>query len=203
MLPDPEEETREALLNPDQKTRESSWDRKEKAREAPSDPEEETQEESLNPEETHKAPPNPEGEPREAPSDPGVERNDVAGLAALSTHLKGPVIPARPQLTISDNLSPNNVNAHVESTGACRREKSSAAKFSADERRSRRGRRRGECVDVRRRGHDDFSGRWSYRSRSRGACHLSCKPAADGEGAGDGRVEESSEKEEMKGGSTE
>ena len=82
-----------------------------------------------------------------------METNDVAGLAAGSTYLKGPVISARRKLTISGNLSPNNVNAHVESTGARMCERSSAAIFSADE----RERRRGECVDVRRRGHDDFS----------------------------------------------
>ena len=152
-LPNLEEGAREALLHPKQETRELPLDRKEKTREAPSDPDEETQEVPLDPEETQKASPNLEGETREAPSDPGVETNDVAGLAAGSTDLKGPVIPAPQKLTISGNLPPNNVNMPAESPGARRREKSSAAKCSADE----RGRWRGECVDVRRRGHDDVS----------------------------------------------
>ena len=52
-------------------------------------------------------------------------------------------------LTISGNLPPNNVIAHVESTGARRRGRSSAAKFSADDRKRRRGRRRGASVGVR------------------------------------------------------
>ena len=60
-------------------------------------------------------------------------------------------------LTISDNLPPNNVIAHVNSTGAHRRERSSAANVSADDQRSRRGRRRGECVGVRRWGLNDFA----------------------------------------------
>ena len=41
----------------------------------------------------------------------------------------------------------------MESTGLHRHERSSTAKVSADE----RGRRRGEYVEVRRRGHDGFS----------------------------------------------
>ena len=65
----------------------------------------------------------------------------------------GSVAPARWKLAISGNLPPNNVKALVESAGARRRGRSSTAKFSADE----RGRRRRECVDVRRRGCNDFS----------------------------------------------
>ena len=71
-------------------------------------------------------PPNPEGETREAPSDSGVETKDVAGLAEGSTNLEGPVVPARRKLTIGGNLPPNHVKAHVESTGARRRDRSSA-----------------------------------------------------------------------------
>ena len=152
------------LLDPGQETRELPSDRKEKTREAPSDPEEQTleapsdtdeeiQEAPLDPEETQKVPPNSEGTTREAPSDPGVETNDVVGLAAGLTGLEGLVIPARRKLTISGNLPPNNVNAHVESTGARKRERRSAAKLSADE----RERRRGECVDMRGQGFDDFA----------------------------------------------
>ena len=136
-----------------EKIREAASDPEKETLEAPSDPDEETQEAPLNPEETQRASIDPEGEIREAPSDPGVEANDIAGLKEGSTGLKGPVVPARRNLTISGNRPPNNVNTHVKSTGARRREKSSAAIFSAD----KRGRRRGECVDVRRRGHHDFS----------------------------------------------
>ena len=181
-LPNLEEGAREALLHPEQETRELPLDRKEKTREAPSDleketleapsdPDEETQEVPLDPEETQNASPNLEGETREAPSDPGVETNDVAGLAAGSTDLKGPVIPAPQKLTISGNLPPNNVNMPAESPGARRREKSSAAKCSADE----RGRWRGECVDVRRRGHDDVS-------KEGGATRADSEGHATGEG---------------------
>ena len=79
---------------------------------------------------------------------------DVAGLAVQSTDLEAAlVVTTRRKLTLSGNLPPNNILAYVESTGTRRRERSSAAKFSADE----RGRRREECVDVRRRGLDDFA----------------------------------------------
>ena len=132
---------------------ELSSDRKEKTREAPSDPDEETQEAPLDTGETQKAPPNPEKETREGPSNPGVETKYVAGLEERPTDLEGLVVPARRELTISGNLLPSNVKAHVESTGARERERGSAAKFSADE----RGRRRGECVNVRRQGHNDCS----------------------------------------------
>ena len=81
----------------------------------------------MDPEETQEAPPNHERERREAPSNPGVETSDVVGLAAGSTDWKRPVVHARQKLTISGNLPQNNVNAHVESTGARRRERRSAA----------------------------------------------------------------------------
>ena len=55
---------------------------------------------------------------------------------------------------ISVNLPPNNTVAYVESTGANIYMKSNTATFFADARSSRRGRRRGECVGVRRRGVD-------------------------------------------------
>ena len=83
-----------------------------------------------------------------------METKYVAGLAEGSTDLEGLVVPARWKLNTSDNLPPNNVIAHVESTCARNREeRGSAIKVSADE----RERRRGECVDVRRQGHDKFS----------------------------------------------
>ena len=165
-MPDPAEETQKAPLDPGKETREIPSGRKEKIREAPSDPEEETleapsdpnekaQEAPLDPEKTQKAPPNPEGKTREAPSDPGVETKYVAGLAAESTDLEGLVVPARWKLTIKDNLPPNDIIAHVESAGARRRGRSSAAKYSADDRRSRREGRRVEYVDIRLRGLDD------------------------------------------------
>ena len=97
----------------------------------------------MDPEETQKTP----------PPDPGEETKYVAGLAEGSTDVEGPVIPARRKLTTDGILPPNNVDAHVKSTGARRRERSSAAKFSADE----RGRQRGECVDVLRRGYNEFA----------------------------------------------
>ena len=81
-----------------------------------------------------KALPNPEGDTREVPSDPGVETKDLAGFAEGSTDLEGLVVPTGRKLTPSGNLPPNNVNAHVESAGARRRERSSATIFSADER---------------------------------------------------------------------
>ena len=40
--------------------------------------------------------------------------------------MKGHVVPARRKLAISGNIPPNNVIAHVESTGARRRGRSSA-----------------------------------------------------------------------------
>ena len=93
-----------------------------------------------------------EEETLEAPSD--FEKTKyIAGLAKGPTDLEEPVLPARRKLTIIDNLLSNNVKAHVESAGARRRGRSSTAKFYVDE----RGKRRRECVDVQRRGHDDFS----------------------------------------------
>ena len=55
------------------------------------------------------------------------------------------------------HLPPNNTIAHVESTVARRCGRTSVKEVSADDRRSRRGRRRGECVGMRRRGLDHFS----------------------------------------------
>ena len=130
---DPGKEAREFRSDRKETTLEVPSDPEEETLEAPSDPDEETQEVSSDPEEIQKAAPNPEGETREAPSNPGVETNDVAGLAARPTNLKGPAVPARRKLTISGNLPSNNVNEHVESTGARRRKRSSAAKVSADE----------------------------------------------------------------------
>ena len=186
MLADPEEETREVPLDPEKETREVALDPEEETREVPLDPEEETWELSLDPEEetwevpldpeegTREAPSDPAEETREAPSDredeaqgtpsdpeeetleapsDSEETKDVARLAEGPTELEGPVVPTRRKLIISGNFPPNNVKAHVESAGARRRGRSRTAKFSADERR----RRRRECVDVRRRGHDDFS----------------------------------------------
>ena len=127
-------EIQKAPLDRKEKTLEAPSDPEDETLKAPLDPDEETQEAPLDPKETQKAPSNPEGATRDMPSDPGVETNDVARLAAGSTDLKGPVIPARRKLTISGNLPPNNINAQVESTGARRREGSSAEKFSADER---------------------------------------------------------------------
>ena len=66
--------------------------------------------------------------------------------------MAGLVVPARQKLNISGTLPPNNVKAHVESASARRRGRNITTKFSADE----RGRLRRECVDVRRRGHDEF-----------------------------------------------
>ena len=119
---DPEEETLVAPSDNEKETLETSSDPEEETLEAPSDPDKETQGVPLDPEEIQKALQNLEGETQETPSDPGVETNV----------LKGPVVPTPWKLLISGNLPPNNVNAHVESTGARRRERRSAAKFSAD-----------------------------------------------------------------------
>ena len=99
-------------------------------------------------EETLEAPSDPEEEKREVPSDHEEEAKDAAG----QTELEGLVVPARQKLNISDTLPPNNVKAHVESAGARRRGRNITTKCSADE----RGRRRRECVDVRRGDHDNF-----------------------------------------------
>ena len=133
---DLDEGVREAPPDPWQETREAPSDTEEKTREAPSDPDEETE---------------------EAPSDSEEETEDVARLAAGSRDMGGPVVPALRTLTIGGKRPPNNVIAHVESTGVRRRGKSSTAKASADDRRSRRGRRQEECVGVRRRRLDDFA----------------------------------------------
>ena len=141
---DPEKGTLEAPSDPEKETLEAPSDPDEKTLEAPSYPDEKTQEAPLDPKETQKAPPNLEEETQEAPLGPGVEINDVAGLKEESTNLEGPVVPARRKLTMSGNLLPNNVIAHVQSTGARRRGRSSTEKFSAD----KRGRRQGGCIDV-------------------------------------------------------
>ena len=124
---------------------------------APPDPAQETREAPLDPEEeTREEPSDPNKEAQDAPSDSEEEKNSVTRLAAGSTDLGGLVVPARRKLTIRDNLPPNNVIAHVEPADARKRGRSSASKYSADDRRSRRVRRRGEYVDMRRRGLDDF-----------------------------------------------
>ena len=168
---DPEEKTWEVPLDPEEETRPQRGDTggavgprrgdiggpsypAEETREAPSDHENEVQGTPLDPEEeTLEAPLDPEEETLEAPSDPEEETKYVAGLAEGPTGLDGLVVPARRKLTVSGNLPPNNAKAHVESEGARRRGRSSTANFSADE----RGRRLRQCVDVRRRRHDDFS----------------------------------------------
>ena len=71
-------------------------------------------------------------------------------------------------LTMSGNLLSNIVIAHVESTGARRRGKSSAAEFVTDYQRNGRGRRRRERVGVRRRGRDDFAGKGVDTGAERG-----------------------------------
>ena len=171
--PDPEEGTREASSNREGETAEAPSDPEEETWEAHSDSEEGTREAPSDSEETRVAPPDPAQETREAPSDPeeetqearsdpnketqeassdSEEKKGVARLAAGSRDLGELVVPARRKLTISDNLPPNNTIAHVESTGARRRGRGSAAKYFADDRRSRRG----EHVDMRRQGLDDF-----------------------------------------------
>ena len=65
--------------------------------------------------------------------------------------MKGSLVPARRKLTISGNLPPNNVKTHVKSAGARRRGRSSTAKFSDEE----VGRQLRQCVNMRRRGHND------------------------------------------------
>ena len=131
MPPNPEEDTQQAPSDPEGETRE-----------APSDSAEEKQE----------TPPDPNEETWEAPSDPELDTKDEGGLAAASTDLEGPVVPARRKLIISGNLPSINIIAHVVLTGARRRGKSSAATTCANDRRSPQGRRRVERVGVRRRG---------------------------------------------------
>ena len=172
---DHEEETREVPLDPEVEKRKVPLDLEEETREVPLDPEEGTQGTPSGPtEKTREAPSDgkdgaqgtpsdSEDETLEAPSDPleetleassgsEEETKGVVGLAEGPTELEGPAIPARRKLTISGNLPSNNVKVHVELAGVRRRGRSSTTKFSADE----RGRRRRECVDVRRRGHDNF-----------------------------------------------
>ena len=133
----------EASSDPAEETREAPSDREDGAQGTPSYPEEEALE----------APSDPAEEILEAPSDPNEKSKYAAGLAEGPTDLEGPVVPASRKRTVGGNLPPNNLKAHVEPAGARRRGRRSTAKFSADE----RGRQQGECVDVRRRGHDVFS----------------------------------------------
>ena len=148
---DPEKEKRKVPLDLKEGTQEASSDPAEETREAPSDREDEAQgTPSYAEEETLEPPSDPEEEILEAPSDPDEKTKHAAGLAEEPTDLEGPVVPASRKRTIGGNLPPNNLKAHVEPAGARRRERRSTAKFSADE----RGRQQGECVDVRRRGHD-------------------------------------------------
>ena len=137
--PDPAEDTQEAP-DPVEETWEAPSDREDEAQGTPSYPEEETLE----------APSDPEEGTLEAPSDPDEKMKYAAGLAEGPTDLEGPAVPASRKRTIGGNLPPNNLKAHVEPAGVRRRGRRSTAKFSADE----RGRQPGECVDVRRRGHD-------------------------------------------------
>ena len=152
--PNPEEVTREVPLDPEEETQGASSDPAEETREAPSVREDEAQGTPSYPEEeTLEAPLDPEEETLEAPSDPDEKTKYAAELAEGPTDLEGPVVPSSRKRTIGGNLPPNNLKAQVEPAGARRRGRRSTAKFSADE----RGRQRGECVDVRRRGHDVLS----------------------------------------------
>ena len=141
--PDPAEDTQEAPPDPAEKTWKAPSDREDEAQGTPSYPEEETLE----------APSDPEEEILEAPSDPDEKTKYAAELAEGPTDLEGSVVPESRKRTIGGNLPPNNLKVQVEPAGARRRGRRSTAKFSADE----RGRQRGECVDVRRRGHDVLS----------------------------------------------
>ena len=152
--PNPEEETREVPLDPEEETQGASSDPAEETREAPSVREDEAQGTPSYPEEeTLDAPSDPEEETLEAPSNPDEKTKYAAELAEGPTDLEGPVVPASRKRTIGVNLPPNNLKAQVEPAGARRRGRRSTAKFSAD----KRGRQRGECVDVRRRRHDVLS----------------------------------------------
>ena len=141
--PDPAEDTQEAPPDPAEETWKAPSDHKKETREDPPNPEEETREVQLDPEE----------EMLEAPSDPDENTKYAAELAERPTDLEGPVVPASRKRTIGGNLAPNNLKAHVEPVSARRRGRRSTTKFSAD----KRGRQRGECVDVRRRGHEILS----------------------------------------------
>ena len=151
---DPEQETREVPFDLKEGTQEASPDPAEETWKASSYREDEAQGTPSYPkDETLEAPSDPEEETLEAPSDPDEKTKYAAGLAEGPTDLEGPVVPTSRKRTSGGNLSPNNLKAHVEPAGARRRGRRSTAKFSADE----RGRQRGECVDVRRRGHDVLS----------------------------------------------
>ena len=150
----PEKETREVPLDLKEGKETASSDSVEETREVPSDREDESQgTPSYSEQEIQEAPSDPEEEIMEAPSDPDEETKYAAGLAEGPTDLEGPVVPASRKPPIGGKLPPNNLKVHVESAGARRRGRRSTAKFPADERR----RQRGECVDVRWRGHDVLS----------------------------------------------
>ena len=79
------------------------------------------------------APPDSEEETHEVSWNSEEKTKDVVELTAGLTDLEGPVVPTRRQLTISGNLPPNNVIAHVESTGARRSGRSGNTTKEADE----------------------------------------------------------------------
>ena len=143
VFPDPEEETREVPFDPGEETRKVALDSKVETREAPSDPDEETRE----------APLNPEKGTQEVTLDSEENIKDVAGLVEGSAYLEGLVVPARQKIITNGNLPRNNDIGHVESTDSHGREIGSVVKVSAEE----RGTRREECVDVRRRGLNNFA----------------------------------------------
>ena len=90
---------------------------------------------------------------------------------------------------------PNNVLGHMESTDARRRERSSATKFSADD----RGRRRKELVDLHRRGLNDFA-EGDIGADSEGHVTGAVNRQQAMNALEKWRVEKSSEIEEMQGG---
>ena len=55
-----------------------------------------------------------------------MEAKYIAGLAAGSTDLEGPVGPAHRKITISGNIPPYNVNAHLAGVDECTRVKGAA-----------------------------------------------------------------------------
>ena len=152
------EETREAPSDPEEETREAPSDLQGETREASSDPNVEAHKMPLDSEETQESPPDPEEETPEARA-VGSREGNAGGAVGGSMDLEGPVVPALQMLIISGNLPPNNATAHVESTGARRRGKSSAANVSAIDQQNRRGSQRRERVGMRRRGLDDFAGK--------------------------------------------
>ena len=75
----------------------------------------------------------PKEETQEASSDPEEGTQDKAGSLAGWTDLGGPALPALRKLTINGNFPPKKDITHVESTGASRYGRSSAAKVSTDD----------------------------------------------------------------------